>query len=121
MNLHHYSEARKLIELGKKIAPTNSIVLFRSAVCTSSNLESSLADLETSRLEIEMAIENKKTEKLFQHEKGILTMLGFQDHEASFAGLQFFIENRIKEVKLRRLSMVERGVARVAQLNRIEA
>lgn len=65
MNLNHYSEARKLIDLGKKIAPTNSIVLFRSALCTSSNLESSLSELETARLEMETAIENKKTEKLF--------------------------------------------------------
>lgn len=48
-------------------------------------------------------------------------MLGFQDHEESFSGMLFFINNRIKELKLRRLSMVEKGVQRVAQLNRIEA
>lgn len=59
------------------------------------------------------ALENKKTEKLFQHEKGILGMLGFANHEQDFSDFQVFIKNRLKEVKQRRISLVERAVERV--------
>ena len=67
LNLSHHQEARRMVELGKKIAPTNSIVLFRSVLCATSNISSGAKELEDALEEMNTAIENKKSEKLFQH------------------------------------------------------
>lgn len=121
MNMNHFDEAKKMIEICKKIAPDNSIVLFRSALCACSNLESSLDELDAAKSEVVLAMKNKKTEKLFQHEEGILRMLGFDNHAEAFDSLLLFATNRIKEMKLRRIDLIEGVVKRVEQINRIEA
>ena len=121
MKMNHYLEARKILDRAIKIAPTNSIVLFRSAQCRTSNLQSTPKQLEIAAKEVDQGIESKKTEKIFQHESGVLNMLGFGNHKEVFEDMKSFIDMRRKDLDNRTEAMVEGIVRRVRELNDIEA
>lgn len=120
MHLNHFNEARKLIDRALKIAPRNSIVLFSSAQCRAANLESTRSDLEKGQKELEIGEEMKKTEKIFQHQKGILKMIGLEQHKESFQSLRKLLDNRIRELNMRDKENIEEIVKRVEELNTIE-
>lgn len=120
MRMNHYQEARVMIDRSLKIAPTNSIVLFTSAQCRVSNLENTIHELNTGLEELEKAEESKKTEKIFQHQAGILKMIGLDTHVEAFQQLKKLIENRIKELKMREKELTQTVIERVEELNKIE-
>ena len=121
MRMNFFEEAQLIIERAKTIAPTNSIVLYRSAQCISTNLESTIPALKNALSDIQKGIDSKKTEKIFQHEAGILGVIGLGNHKEAFQEMKVYVEGRIKEMRERNKAMVEKVVKRVQELNEIEA
>lgn len=120
MKLNNYTEAKMIIERGMKIAPNNSIVMFRSALSKTLNLDSNVSELQKAKKELAAGVEAKKTEKIFQHEANLLKMVGLDNHVEVFADLDKFIDNRIKEMTSQREERIQLAVDRVEQLNKIE-
>ena len=120
MKLKHFGEAKMIIERGMRFAPNNSIVMFRAALATALNLESSTQDLEKALALLISGKEAKKTEKIFQHEANLLRMVGLDNHEQVFTDLEKFILNRIEEVKSIKEQRIGEVVERVKQINEIE-
>ena len=121
MKLNHFNEALKLITKALKIAPTNSIVTFKHSQCIAANLESPIAELTKALENLKKAEEFKKTEKIFQHQPGILKMVGLDNHEQAFKSLKEMLEGRVKELKSMKINRLEEVVKRVDSLNKIEA
>jgi hypothetical protein len=120
MKLNHFSEAKMIIDRCKKIAPTHSIVLFRSALITALNLTSSIENLTQAQEELAQGVESKKTEKVFQHEPNLLKMVGLDNHVTVFADLEKFINSRMAEIRLQKEERIRSVVERVKQINEVE-
>lgn len=120
MHMKHFSEARILLDDAKKISPSNSLFLFRSAQTRAYCLDSNEKDLFLALKEIEEAKEVKKTEKIFQHPEHLLKMLNVHNMDTALDELKFFAENRVKELKALKVARLEKVFARVAQINEVE-
>ena len=120
MNMCHFSEARVLLDDALKLAPNNSLQLFRSAQCRAFSLDSSEADIRLAIEEVKKAKEAKKTEKIFQHPPNLLKMLNVHNLEEALSELELLLDNRLKELTLLKTARLEKVFSRVAQINEVE-
>ena len=120
MNLCHFSEARIVIDEAQKLAPNNSLQLYRSAQCRAFCLDSTQAELMLALEEVSKAREAKKTEKIFQHPENLLKMLNVHNLEQALSELDLFVDNRMKELSLLKTARLEKVFSRVAQINEVE-
>jgi hypothetical protein len=120
MSMNHFSEARIVLEAAKELAGTNSLYLFRSAQVRTYCLDSQTQDLNAALEEVRLAKENKRTEKIFQHEKPLLKMLNLHNFTEALDELEFRIIQRKKELKEMNDEKVSAVLARVNEINQIE-
>jgi hypothetical protein len=120
MSMNHFSEARIVLEAAKELAGTNSLYLFRSAQVRTYCLDSQTQDLNAALEEVSLAKENKRTEKIFQHEKPLLKMLNLHNFTEALDELEFRIIQRKKELKEMNDEKVSAILARVNEINQIE-
>jgi tetratricopeptide (TPR) repeat protein len=120
MHMKHFSEARILLDDAKKLSPTNSLYLFRSAQARAYSLDSNEEELNLAIKELEEAKEVKKTEKIFQHPEHLLKMLNVHNLDNALEELKFFTENRVTEMTDLKTTRLEQVFTRVAQINEVE-
>ena len=108
MQLNHFDESRIVLDEAGKLAPNNSLYLYRSAQNRAFCLDSTEEDLVKAKEEILKAREVKKTEKIFQHPVNLLKMLNVHNLEEALSELQIFTDNRSKELKILKSCRLEK-------------
>jgi hypothetical protein len=97
MALSHFKMALIAIEDAFKISDKNSQLLYRRSQVRSFDKGASLEDLYKAKADIQMAIELRRVEKLFQQEGGILKLLNLHNSEEAYIEQAHFVEKRLKE------------------------
>lgn len=120
MKKAHFSEARVVLAEAEKFSPNNSLYLFRSAQARVYCLDSTVQELQKALGEIAQARESKKTEKIFQHPVNLLKMLNVHNLDEALSELEVYVSDRVKELGQLSGDRMERVLARVHQINRVE-
>lgn len=118
--LQDYEQARKTAAECEKINGNSSLFLYRKAQTIFANAESTISELETARSCLITAIENKKTEKIFEHHPRFLRMFGLEDHETAFPIFIQKVEGKINEIKKSRRESIRVVFTRVAEIQDAE-
>ena len=95
-------------------------MLFRKAQVICADLSSSLSELLQVQADLDLAIEIKKEEKIFEHNTKFLQMFNMQNHETIFHELRSFTQKRIVEVKEKTKENIKSILEKAKQLERIE-
>eukprot|EP01016_Furgasonia_blochmanni_P052518 TRINITY_DN8385_c0_g1_i7.p1 TRINITY_DN8385_c0_g1~~TRINITY_DN8385_c0_g1_i7.p1 ORF type:complete len:720 (+),score=178.67 TRINITY_DN8385_c0_g1_i7:114-2162(+) len=97
MALSHFKMALIAIEDAFKISDKNSQLLYRRSQVRSFNKGATLEDLYKAKADVELAIELRRVEKLFQQEGGILKLLNLHNAEEAYVEQAHYVEKRLKE------------------------
>ena len=113
MQLSHFRLALQALEDAFEISDKNSQLLFRRAQVKKIddfsiififkarlfNKDSNLTELALAKKDIELAIEMRRYEKIFQAEPGILKILNISNAEEIYIETAHLVEKKIKERK----------------------
>ena len=92
---NYLNEAKQAYVELEKINSTNSMVSFRKAQITIANASSTIEDLQEGLSAIRIAIENKKSEKLFQQNPAFLKTFNLSNHEEIYSRLEQKLQETI--------------------------
>lgn len=95
--------------------------MYRKSQCVAYNKCSTLKELIKAKQDIELAIEMKKYEKVFQSEPGILKILNLANHEEAYIQQAHYVVQRIEEKKKWELEALQAVLEREKELEEIEA
>lgn len=84
MKLKHFELAEDILQECSMLQSDNSQMLYRTAMAISCNLDSSLEKLKKAQGMVLKAIELKDTEKIFQHNKNMLMMVGLENYKEAY-------------------------------------
>ena len=116
----YIKEAKQAYAELEKINSTNSMVLFRKAQLALADAGSSIEELSDGLAAIRTAIENKKSEKLFQQNPAFLKTFNLSNHEDVYNQLEKRLEEAITIRKSERKEQLRKILRRAKEIQLAE-
>lgn len=120
LKMKNMKEAKLAIREMEKIKNDSSLFLFRQAQVITADKGSTLEELKEAQKGMKMALELKKTEKIFEHNPNFLKIFSLENHETVFDEMLAFSNSRVADKKKELTIMVRNVLKRAKEIEQAE-